>query len=841
MRKPDQILRKPEPISRNSDRFVRKPELRRLSLAVRTMGALLTVLLVASPAAAQLLVGRPIVSVEYTGVETLSEESLSYYLDLEPGKPWDPGRLNDRIKDLWERELIDDIQVESEAAGEGVGVTVTITERPLLTSLEYDGLKKLKRSDIGDMTDRERISVYEDLPLDLGELARLEQAIRKLYEERGFRFAGVHVEVQDAGLGEKRVLITVDEGGRVKIGQVDFEGNEVFSAGKLRRQMEKTKKSNLLTRIRKRDVFNSATVEEDLDKVKDIYRRFGYKDVEVGEPELDVIERKPNAERLEDRKRQLGLVVPIEEGPRWKLGEIEIEGAEVLPEGLLRQMFKDPQGGWLRSDVIDEGVEQIGELYRNSGYIFADVKMEIIERDDLVADLLVTVEENDQFRVGRLEFTGNDRTRDRVLRRQMLLKEGDVFNSGMLRTSLLRLSQLEYYVVNDDDPVEVNYDTDDQQVDLVVKGTETGQTEVQFGGGYSELDGFFVQSALRTRNFLGRGETVGVSIQTGRYRDIFDVSYYMPWVKDRPQNIGIQLFNRDTDFDLLVDQRYRSKEAGGVVSFGRSFRRWELVQLAYSNMDIESFQSQTFFFFEDPVERDETMSDTIEQAFQFNRRSVTATYQYDSHDHRLEPTRGRRLIASLEYAGGPLGGESFFIRPSLTAAFTTPLTRGAWRTVGRANIQLGYIKPFGTDGAGNLRQLFFLDRYLLGGENSLRGYAFRSIWVRDPETGRTLLDQNGFPQGGNKSVVINLEHHTLVNGPFRVVAFLDAGNVYGDDQDVDFNHMRMSAGIELRVNVPILGAPLRFIYATNLNPLDDLGGFDRERFDSFDFSIGTSF
>ena len=533
--------------------------------------------------------------------------------------------------------------------------------------------------------------------------------------------------------------------------------------------------------------------------------------------------------------------MPIEEGPRWKLGEIEIEGAEVLPEGLLRQMFKDPQGGWLRSDVIDEGVEQIGELYRNSGYIFADVKMEIIERDDLVADLLVTVEENDQFRVGRLEFTGNDRTRDRVLRRQMLLKEGDVFNSGMLRTSLLRLSQLEYYVVNDDDPVEVNYDTDDQQVDLVVKGTETGQTEVQFGGGYSELDGFFVQSALRTRNFLGRGETVGVSIQTGRYRDIFDVSYYMPWVKDRPQNIGIQLFNRDTDFDLLVDQRYRSKEAGGVVSFGRSFRRWELVQLAYSNMDIESFQSQTFFFFEDPVERDETMSDTIEQAFQFNRRSVTATYQYDSHDHRLEPTRGRRLIASLEYAGGPLGGESFFIRPSLTAAFTTPLTRGAWRTVGRANIQLGYIKPFGTDGAGNLRQLFFLDRYLLGGENSLRGYAFRSIWVRDPETGRTLLDQNGFPQGGNKSVVINLEHHTLVNGPFRVVAFLDAGNVYGDDQDVDFNHMRMSAGIELRVNVPILGAPLRFIYATNLNPLDDLGGFDRERFDSFDFSIGTSF
>ncbi len=822
------------------------PDRESRELYARPFPGVLTALLalaLAAPASAQFLVGRPIASVEYTGVETLSEESLNYYLDLEAGKPWDPGRVNDRLKSLWEREMIDDISISAEPEGDGVLVRVAITERPLLVSLEYEGLKKVKRSDIGDMTDRERIAVYEQLPLDLGELARLEQAIKKLYEERGYRFAGIQVDVQDAGVGEKRVLITVDEGGRVKIGRVDFEGNEVFAAGKLRRQMEKTKKSNLLTRIRKRDVFNSATVEEDLDKVKDLYRRFGYKDVEVGEPELDVIERNPNAEQLEKRRRQLALVVPIEEGPRWKLGEINVEGAEVFPSELLVRSFKEPKGGWLRSDVLDEGMEQMRELYTNSGYIFADLKLEIVEEEDLVADVLVSVEENDQFEVGRIEFTGNERTRDRVLRRMMLLQEGSVFNSAMLRTSLLRISQLEYYVVNEDDPVEVNTNTDTKKVDLVVKGTEAGQTEVQFGGGYSELDGFFVQSALRTRNFLGRGETVGVSIQTGRYRDIFDVSYYMPWVRDRPQNFGIQLFNRDTDFDLLVDQRYRSKEAGGVLTFGRSFRRFELVQLSYSNMDIESYQSQTFYFLQDPdeLENPDTLSDTIEQAFQFNRSSLTASYQFDSHNSRLEPTRGKRLIASLEYAGGPLGGESYYIRPTLTAAITVPLTRVGVRTVGRANLQLGYIEPFGRDDDGNLRQLFFLDRYLLGGENSLRGFAFRSIWVRDPDTGQTILDANGFPQGGNKSVVFNLEHHTLVNGPFRIVTFFDAGNVYGDDQSIDFSHMRMSAGVELRVNVPILGAPLRFIYATNLNPLDDLGGLDRERFDSFDFSIGTSF
>ncbi len=781
------------------------------------------------PAQGESLVGKPIVATEVRGLNKLVEDSVLFYLKCEVGLSWDPRLVNLQIRELWSRRLIDDVRVAAEAEGDGVKVTITIEERPELVSLDYQGLDKIKRNDIGDAVDKERVEIYEGQPLNLGELVRLESVIKALYEERGYRFATVDVQVEEVAPGELRVLVDMDEGNKVKIGRVDFDGNELFEAGKLRRQMEKTKKSNLLTRIRKRDVFNPATVDEDLEKVRDLYRRYGYKDIVVGTPETEIIEN-----GKAEKRRKLQLVIPIDEGPRWKLGEIKVEGNEFLKDELLLGVFEEPKGGWLRSDVIDEGLEKIREFYQNTGYIFSRVEPEIVEREDLIADVLITVEENDQFRVGRIEFDGNTRTRDKVIRRELRLQEGMVFNAGALRNSLLKVNQLEYFKLNEDDPVSLDYRPEDQRVDLVLKGDEAERTELQFGGGYSELDGFFGQASIRTRNFLGRGETLGVSIQSGRFREIFDVSYFVPWLMDKPQSVGIQLFDRDTDFDLLSNQRFLQKERGGVITYGRSFRLFESISFSYTNSDFESLQSALFRFnLEEDAQR-------IEQGFSFNKSSLTATYRYDSHDSRLSPTRGKRLDVSLEYAGGPLGGQDYFVRGILNAAYTRPLLNKGLRTVGRVNLSLGWIDPFGKDSFGQDRQLFFLDRFLMGGDNTIRGYRFRSIWVRDPETGRTILDENGFPQGGNKIFQLNLEHHFLVNGPFRIVAFADVGNVYGDDQDIDLDHLRGSAGIELRINVPLFGAPLRFIWSNNLDPLSNNIG-EEERFQSFDFSIGTSF
>ncbi len=795
--------------------------------------------LASAPAASAQVVGarwagRAISEIEYRGLRTLADESINFYLDLAVGRPFDPAALNAKILEFWEkRDLIDDILVEAEEVGAAVKLVITIQERPRLISLDYQGLDKVKRSDIADHSDKERIELFEGLPFNVGELVRLKKSIEALYAERGFRFAHVTFERDDVSPTEVRIVVTIDEGNKVKIGQVRFEGNEVFGAGRLQRQMKKTKKSNLLTKIRKRDIYNPATVAEDLEAVEELYKEYGYKDVQTGEPVVEVIARKDGSE---GEGRKLRVIVPIEEGSRWKLGEIRVEGNEVLPDELLVSVFERPKGGWLRADVIEKGLKQINDFYRNGGYILADIESEVVERENLVADLVLKIDEGDQFRVGRIEFEGNSRTRDRVLRRELRVQEGLVFNSASLRNSLLKINQLEFFKLNEDEPVDVQVVHEDKLVNLTIKGEEAERTELQFGGGFSEIDGFFAQAAVSTRNFLGRGETLGVSLQSGRFRDSLDMSYFVPWIFDRPQNVGVQLFDRDLDFDLLADQRFVRKERGAVVTWGRSFHLFEGLSLSYTNSTFEDFRSQRFF-----LDAANPEGELFEQGFEFRKSSLTTVYRYDSHDSRLEPTQGKRLVASLEYAGGPLGGENYFFKPSVNFAYTRMLSRRGVRTVGRFNVEVGHVRPFGHFDNGLPRDLFFLDRLVLGGESSVRGYQFRSIWARDKETGLTIRDLNGFATGGDKVIQTNFEFHVLLAEQFRLVAFVDGGNVFAEHQNFDPGNLRWVGGLELRINVPLFGAPLRFIWANQLNPYTGLRFDEVERFDSFDFSIGVSF
>jgi outer membrane protein insertion porin family len=781
-------------------------------------------------ARAQELAGRSIRELDVQGLITLSPQDLLFYLDLEEGRPYDPRLLNQRIKELWDRDLIDDVWIDVSAVESGVRIEVHIEERPVLLSIDYEGLDKIKRSDIVDMIDRTRLELFEGAYLSKGELARFESEIEALYSEKGYRFANASVQIENVSEFERRVMVIVDEGNKVKIGRVSFDGNEVFDQGKLRSAMKKTKKSNLITRLRKRDVYNPATVEQDLDAVRELYHNAGYKNLVVGEPELTVIEGKPDNEG-QPRKRQLGIVIPLEEGERWKLGEITFEGNEVMPAELLRAAFPEPKGGWLRADVIAAGIEQVTTFYNNTGYMFSRLEQEVLERDDLVADVNIVVEEGDQFRVGRLEFEGNSKTRDRVLRRSLRIQEGMVFNSDQLKSSLFRLNQLEYFQVHEEEPVDLDIDDETHLVNLTINGTEAERTELTFGGGYSEIDGFFIQGGIRSRNFLGRGETIGLQLQTGRYQKQFDVSYFVPWILDRPQNAGIQIFSRDLDYDLLASQRVRRKEQGITLTYQRVLGPWSNLSLSYTNSDFEDFRSFNFFGEEDTQ---------IEQSFDFTRSSINLGWTRDKRDSRLEATQGLFTRANLEYAGGFLGGDDWFVRPILGVTYFKPLRMGSLRTVAAVNVEGGLIHPFGDTGATTGADTFYLNRFFLGGEQSVRGFDFRSIWARDFETGRTILE-NGFPKGGDRYFQANVEYQFLVGGPFRVVPFIDAANVFEDTQAYDLGHLRYSGGLELRINIPIFGAPLRFIWAENLDEFDNLPSFDEERFKSFDFSIGTSF
>ncbi|HEV8578963.1 MAG TPA: outer membrane protein assembly factor BamA [Thermoanaerobaculia bacterium] len=782
--------------------------------------------------APQAVNGRTIESIEFKGLKALPEDTLLYYLGLETGQPLDEEALNRSLKQLWDRNLVDDVVVESVPTPAGVRLVITVSERPILRSIEYEGLKRISKTDLQDKMTTQRVRIREGEPLSLGELQRVKTLIEEMYGEKGYRFATAQYTVEDVGPNEKKVIFTVDEGNRVRISDIDFEGNTVYTDLRLRLSMKKTKETGLITRISKKDIYDPAKLQEDLDKVRDLYRGAGYKNVVIGDPKVEVRALNPGAAEPKDQKRRMFITVPLEEGERWKFGQVTIEGNEVYSDQLLLRAFTNKTGGWLRSKVVDDGVKQITDAYHNTGYIFAHVEPELVEREGRVADVVIHVREGDQFKVGRIEFQGNDRTKDKVLRRELRLYEGGLMNVTAIRNSVLKVNQLGYFKMNEEDPVEIDTDTENKKVNLVFKGEEADRTELQFGGGWSELDGFFGQFAINTKNVLGRGEQVGVSVQTGKLRDYFDLSYYIPWFLDRPQSIGIRAYDQSLEYGLVSNaNHYLRNSKGAVLTYGRNFRLFQSASISYNN---SRYNDETQAVAQDPAITGIPLPEGVEVGSiitiknVINNSSLRPAYVFDSRDNPFEPTRGKKLTLAVEYAGGFLGGDNYFIRPEATFSMFQPVSNYPTKTILAFNVEAGLIDPFGGHGLSSL------ERFFLGGENSIRGHRFRSIFLRDDD-GTPLVDEFGVILGGDSFVQLNLEYHFLLGGPFRLLLFADAGNVYGELQPFDLSNLRYTAGVELRVLLPVFGAPLRFIYAKNLDPLP------QDSFEDFQFSIGTSF
>lgn len=785
--------------------------------------------------------GQPIVEIHYAGT-FLAPDTLRHYLfglDTGESPPLDLDALDRHIHTLWQRELIDDIRVSVVPVTGGVRLEITIVDRPRLLSVHYVGLKRVANSDIKERIDRDRVAVYEGQPVARGELERLTRLIEEMYREKGFRFAQVNFSLEEVSRGQVRATYTIDEGDKVKIGDINFDGNTVYSDFHLRRSMKKTKESGFITKFFKKDIYNPANIDEDLDNLRELYRKKGYKDILIARPEITVEAKRPKASTIEKQKRRLAVTIPIEEGERWKLGDISIDGNEVLSDEFLLRQFEHPKGGWLRAKTIDDALEKITDVYRSLGYIFSDLETELRERPGNIADLVLHIDEKDQFRVGRIQFDGNEKTRDKVLRRELLVQESTVMNMSALRNSMLKIRQLNYFDIDENEPIDFDFNTEEKTVDLTLKGTEADRTELQFGGGWSEFDGFFGQFSMRTRNFLGRGETLGVSAQIGRQRDIFDLEYAVPWFLDRPQSLGIRLFSQSIQTPLLNGVEFIQDNVGGSLTYGRNLRPFQTFSITYSFSDLQ--QTQTFF-------GNLTGLPTDPRVFDFSSSSIRPQWLFNRLDNRLEPFRGMRALVSMELAGTFLGGDTEFVRPTLQGTWFKPVSRRRpFKSTFGLNVELSYIRALSNT------TLFPLQRFFLGGENSVRGFRRRSLTVID-DSGRLVTDSQGFPIGGDFLAQFNVEYHVIPGGPFRVVFFADAGGVFNVGNDIEGfvrlddnslfpagdlgfspGRMRYSAGIELRVLVPLFGAPLRFIYAKNLDPLAI------DQFQGFDFNIGTSF
>jgi outer membrane protein insertion porin family len=763
--------------------------------------------------------GQVVERFEAVGNVSVASDTIRVYLGISPGDAYLPADIQRNFLNLWQTGLFDDIRVEVEPGDAGgVVVRAIVKERPRIGAVEFRGNKELNQTKVNEALERDKIDLHVGNTIEQTLVKRAAEAIKRAYTEGGFEGVTVDTITEDLSEeGEKKIVFIINEGIKAKVASIDFVGNRLFSDGRLRSEMTEVKKHNLVTWIRKKNLYIPSKLDEDLERVKNFYQDYGYQDIAFGDPQITT------------SGKRVRITIPVKEGEVHTFGEVSVEGNTVFTNEQIIGNWPLKKGETLRRQPIQNRVDAFGEAYRMRGYIYAYVDPEYVERANNVVDVKMKVFEGDQFRLGRLEFTGNTTTKDKVLRREIFLEEGQIMDMETFKQSLYKLGQLGYFKITDNPDFKVN--PENKTVDITVKGNEEGKNDIQFGGGYSETGGFFAQAQFATRNFLGEGENFSLGYQRGARTNFFSISYADPWFLDTPNSLGISLYNRETILPATFG--YEQTGKGGTIAYGYRLRRFDSVSFLYGYERARQIYEST----EVPDPNGNIPQPTLTD-IRFISSTIVPTYRYDSRDNPFDTTRGSRISLALAFSGGALGGTVDMIKPTLGLTRFIRLSR---KSSVSFNVEGGYIKPFGDltdcgltydDIDRDISQLCIptSERFLVGGENSVRGFRYGTLGPYE-----NFPNYGPRPVGGYSFHTYNFEYIYRVNDPIRLVLFADAGRAYAYKEKVDFAKLRFSFGAEMRVFLPVFQFPLRFIYA--INPNEE----DLDEFEGFQFTIGNTF
>ncbi len=794
------------------------------------------------------------------------------------------------FKRLWGTNFLDDLAIEVRDVKYANGVlgkvlVYNMEERQRVKIVDYVGTEKVDTSKIEEALKSKSISIRLDSFIDPGLIRRVSGVVHDVYAEKGYEFVEVKPEIKPIEGGPKLVNVTfhITEGPKVKIRQVDFVGNSKIKDSKLGRQMKENKGGGMFSFILGDGTYKADKFEEDADKVVAYYRDRGYIEARVGQPELKILE-----DSKDSKTRYVELRVPVTEGHQYKIGKLSFEGNKVVPDTALRPLFKIEENEIYSEKKIRKGFEKAKEVYGVGGYMDFTGYPDLAPRDasptngnpDLsgpaapppppngppIVDVTLRLQEGKQYFVNRITFTGNTTTRDNVIRREIRLVESGVFNTEALKYSVKRLNQLGYFKPLEGEAIGVDKTQGvDNKVDIKLKFEEQNRNQLTFGAGVSQYDGFFGQLAFQTSNFLGRGETFTISAQQGSRATNYQLAFTEPFLFDKPQTAGVDLFIRELEYIGLYTQ---ASKGGNVVygfqvqDFGRMF-----VNYSYENVEIRDLNP----LFNDPaiLRGNPLLADSLLTAAGGKRiiSKIGPSYVYNTVDNPIFPTAGRRFTLSFDVAG--IGGNTNFINPRTEGVWYIPHTkrtsfgfRGAWE----------YLRPY-----GSTRVLPIFQKIFLGGEYSIRGFDIRSVSPRD--------EFSGVPVGGNKSLLFNAEYLIHIAGPVRLVLFFDAGQVRNVGEhfawkepiykrtvpgalyptfldtvgiisnplsgvtlpmvtDIigETNAFKTSTGAEIRFFMPVLNVPFRLIFAMNPsrgNVLDN--NLQPEKKYKFRFAVGSTF
>jgi outer membrane protein insertion porin family len=813
----------------------------RRSISVPCAGVLGLLLPLAPLAAQEPEEAPPVVErIEVQGNQYLQRETILFYVSTKAGDPYDVRKLREDFHRLWDTGFLDDLQIEAVDGPRGKIVRFRVTERKRIQIVDFRGSKELTTSTIEDELKKRDAQIKIDTFYDPQKARKVEAIIKEMLAQKGRSFATVKHEAKNIGGAGQQLSFIIDDGPKAKVDKIVFEGNSVFSDGTLRGKMKNIKEPGFfnLSWLGGKTTYTEQKWEGgdekdprgDRGRLEDFYLNHGYVTARIGQPKI-AYRDKPGASKKKPVKL-MTVEIPVTEGEQYRMGELKFEGLTVLKEPFVRSFFKLKPGDVYNDSKFKKAYEKLRDVYGSLGYFqWTGGTQRKPDPEKKVVDVTVRMDEDKQYFVGRINFAGNDSTRDKVIRREIYMNEGEVFNTEALKMSIKRINQLGYFKQMEGAPDIKPSEQADNKVDVTFKVEEQNRNQFTFGGGVSGYEGAFLNASFSTTNFLGAGETFQVYVQTGKRTKNYSLSVSEPYFLDRPITAGVDLYIRKTIIPPYYTVVGYSQENRGIsLVSGFLVGKWSRMFLNYTYETIKVGEVSADYFANDPYyQYYESVYGSYYGAYNpllfggsRNESRITPNFVYNTVDNPWTPRAGMRHTLSVMFTGGPLGGTVNYWRPTVETIFYVPV--GRKMSLG-TRAQVAYIDPF-----GDTKVLPWYQRYFLGGETQVRGYPIRSIGPTNSQN---------VPLGGNKLLLFNAEYYFDLFGPVRLLGFFDAGQAYLEGDPFKLSELRTSTGAEVRFIMPVLNVPFRLIYAINPNRSE----YEKlyVPYSTFKFAVGTTF
>jgi len=727
-----------------------------------------------------------IASIAPAGNSRIDSGAILRNISSRAGDIYDAEQLRNDVKNVFKMGYFDDVRLRVEDTAKGKAVIFDVKEKPVISQVTISGEDALKEDDI-----REVISVTPNTILNSLKIREAVDNIKSLYKSKGYYNTEVTPELSYPNVDQVNIVFTIEEGEKVFIKDIRFVGNESFKDSELRKVMG-TKEKGWLSFITDSGVLKRDILEQDTAKITSFYHSHGYIEATVGLPEIT------------QEGEWLYITIEISEGDRYRVGNIELTGDIIGSKEEVLSLLKIRNEEYLSRNILREDTLRLNDFYAENGYAFAEATPTVnMKREEKVVDISIDINKGDLVYINRITIKGNTRTRDKVIRRELLVREKSVFDSKALRRSHQRLQRLDFF---EDVSITPEPSPDKTTMDLVVEVKEKPTGAFSIGAGYSSVDSLMFMAELSQNNFLGRGQRLALSGAVSSSSARYNLGFTEPHFYDTRLMMGIDLYNWERDYE-----DYTRDSTGFALRFG--YPVWELwnssFSYGYDNTNLKNVSKYV-----DPSIKD-TMDIHVTSYVTFN-------LSRDTRNNLYTPNRGSENAIHTKYAGGILGGDSQFTKVD---GFTSWYFPGFFFEDTAFHFQLTAGEVWENENGA----LPDYEKFYLGGINSIRGFKTRSIAVTstDPETGIE------YDVGGRIMWFTNIEYHfpLIKAGGLRGLVFYDAGNVYKNEWD--FDEIKKSVGAGVRWMSPM--GPMRLEWGFVIHPEPD------EDKSNWEFSMGGNF